>query len=262
MRAIIVAKRKLTESVYMLALWPNGRYPEPEPGQFIQIKHSDSGYIIPIPISVCFWDDYNVHIVVEARGVGTEWLISQPVGAWLEISEPRGKGFEISAAGNYLIVGGGIGVPPLLHVVDEIYKDSYGGERDMYCILGFASAGKVILDADFTCKSDLIVTTDDGSYNFGRQGRVDDVLREVLADEQSSFDMILACGPRAMLKAVAQIAKEFDIPCQVSMERYMACGVGVCKGCTEWLKSGPACTCVDGPVFDSEEVDWDAEFGN
>lgn len=209
---------------------------------------------MPRPISVC-WSDTNeakLCLVVEARGQATKWLIDQKSGAKLEISTPLGNGFKTIPGKRYLVIGGGIGIPPLYSVLREI-------EWCADSIICFTNKEKVIMEPNFWSEeSDLIVATDDGSY--GRKGRADEILRAYLSYTKHHYEAILACGPKPMLVAIAKIAKQFHIPCQVSLEERMACGIGDCKGCAVQLKTDAGTimgtVCKDGPVFDSEEVVW------
>lgn len=150
-----------------------------------------------------------------------------------------------------MFIGGGIGVPPMLGCVREAVKQ---GAKPA-AILGFRNQGAVILEGDFRDECETFVTTDDGSY--ARHGFVTDVLKEQIA----SASGVAACGPKPMLKAIAAIAKEAGVPCQVSMEERMGCGIGACLVCACALKAKDGETryghvCKDGPVFNAEEVEW------
>ena len=164
-----------------------------------------------------------------------------------------------------LVVGGGIGVPPLLGCAK--YAASRGGE--VHACLGFRDEGHLMLTGDFAeyCRC-LHVISDDGST--GRKGFVTELVEEFLAAEACAGDactaccgaparpVILACGPRPMLKGVAALAERYGVPCQVSLEERMGCGVGACLVCACKTADGRMKhVCKDGPVFDAAEVDWD-----
>ena len=150
-----------------------------------------------------------------------------------------------------IFIGGGIGVPPMLGCVRTAAEKG----AQPAAILGFRNKGAVILEGDFRDECETFVTTDDGTY--ARHGFVTDVLKEQVAGATG----VAACGPKPMLKAIAAIAKEAGVPCQVSMEERMGCGIGACLVCACALKSENGETryghvCKDGPVFNAEEVEW------
>ena len=186
----------------------------------------------------------------EVRGEGTAWLARRPVGRHVDVLGLLGNGFQVEDQGAYLLVGGGIGVPPLLGCA----KVCGGGS---VALLGFRSKDRALL-VDELAEACLAVrvATDDGSLY--HHGFVDELVRRELSKNRS-FRAVLACGPKPMLKSVVQAAAEFGVPCQVSMEERMACGVGACLGCAVQMRDGTMRhVCKDGPVFDAEEVDWDA----
>lgn len=224
-------------------------------GQFLHIKCGD-GQLLRRPISVAIagWDEPEdlVTLIFEVRGEGTRWLSQRRVGDKLDVLGPLGNSFDVSQEGHYLLVGGGIGVPPLI-----TYGEGLKWPRT--AVLGFRTKDKafpaVVSRFQEHCEQTYLCT-DDGTL--GRHGFVDGQVREILAKD-NSFTSILACGPKPMLKSVAKAAAEFGIPCQVSMEERMACGVGACLGCAIRMKDGTMKhVCKDGPVFNAEEVDWDA----
>ena len=149
-----------------------------------------------------------------------------------------------------MLVGGGIGIPPMLGCA------KFAGGK-CTAILGGRNADKIILTDDFNTNcAKVLVATDDGSM--GHHGFVDALVRQELG-EDANYDGVLACGPKPMLRNVAKVAEEFDIPCLVSMEERMGCGVGACLVCACDMADGSRKhVCKDGPVFDSKEVDWNA----
>jgi len=223
------------------------------PGQFVHIK-CGGGLLLRRPISVCScMEDHPedlLRIVFEVRGQGTKWLSEREADDQLDIMGLLGNGFSIDQKKRYLLVGGGIGVPPLYGCAQ-----STGGKST--AILGFRSKDRVMMAEELigACRS-VLLCTDDGSL--GEQCFVDALLRREL-ERDRGYDGVLACGPRGMLKGVAHVAEEFDIPCQVSMEERMGCGVGACLVCACDMADGTRKhVCKDGPVFDAKEVDWDA----
>lgn len=224
-------------------------------GQFLHIKCGD-GQLLRRPISVARtqWDEPEdtAALIFEVRGEGTKWLSQRKVGDKLDVLGPLGNGFDVSQEGRYLLVGGGIGVPPLMEC-GELLK------WPRVAVLGFRTGAKafpsIVSRFQEHCEQTCICT-DDGTL--GRHGFVDGQVREIL-EKDNNFTAVLACGPKPMLKSIARVAAEFSVPCQVSMEERMGCGVGACLVCATPMKDGTMKhVCKDGPVFNAEEVDWNA----
>ena len=223
------------------------------PGQFVHIRCGEPR-LLRRPISVCACQsdvpEDLLSVVFEVRGQGTAWLAEREEGDSLDVLGLLGNGFQMEREGRYLLAGGGIGVPPLYGCAQ------FCGGRAV-AVLGFRSAQRAILLEPFgkVCE-DVRLYTDDGSL--GATGFVADGVRAVL-DKDKNFTAILACGPKPMLRGVAAAAGEYGVPCQVSMEERMACGVGACLGCAIQMADGTMRhVCKDGPVFDAQEVDWNA----
>lgn len=243
----LVFSQKLTDTIYDFRLRNKELASITKPGQFVQVLVP--GKTLRRPISVCDIEDDAIRLVFEVRGEGTEILSHTKTGENINIIAPLGKGFELDPTKKTIFIGGGIGVPPML------YSARQCGENAAV-INGFRNKDAIILSEDFEkagCR--LIITTDDGSY--GIHGFVTQPLAEII-DE---VEMICACGPTPMLRNIAKMAEEKGVPCQVSLEQRMACGVGACLGCAVAVKDGNGGTvykhvCKDGPVFSSEEVAW------
>ena len=220
-------------------------------GQFVHIACGE-GNMLRRPISICLAEDGALHIVFQVKGSGTEWLAGRKEGDTLDVLGPLGHGFDVAALGaKPVFLGGGIGVPPMLQTA-KCAKAAGAAPR---AILGFRNQGAVILEDEFRAVCETFVTTDDGSY--ARHGFVTDVLKELVADATG----VAACGPKPMLKAIAALAKDAGLPCQVSVEERMGCGIGACLVCACALKAENGETryghvCKDGPVFNAEEVEW------
>ncbi len=218
-------------------------------GQFVHV--AAEGFMLRRPISICDIDKEKgtIRIVFEVRGKGTEKISDIKKGDLIDMIAPLGKGFKILEKGKKAVcIGGGIGTPPMVAVAKE-----YGENATV--ISGFRSASAVILQEDFKAQgNNTILCTDDGTA--GMKGFVTTALEECLDKEKP--DIIYACGPSAMLKAVVDIAKKNGVYCQVSLEERMGCGVGACLVCAcKVVKDGEefyAHVCKDGPVFSAEEV--------
>jgi dihydroorotate dehydrogenase electron transfer subunit len=198
-----------------------------------------------------------LEILFKVVGKGTGVLANLHDGDHLDLLGPLGKGFVTDGpAGEMILVSGGVGLVPLYYLARELVKHSrvhlFAGGRtreDILCITEFERLGV-----------ETYVATDDGTL--GEEGVVTEVMERYLA-KRTPIKTIFACGPFPMLKAVARIAERSLIPCQVSLEAYMACGVGACLGCVvkgkNHMEEIPAylCVCKDGPVFDALELLWD-----
>lgn len=220
------------------------------PGQFIMVRCAD--FTLRRPFSICDTAGDRLRFVFEVRGAGTAWLADVAVGNELDILGPQGKGFRLGDTTRPVIfAGGGIGMFPLLHACRP-----FGAHATV--LLGFRTASLIALTEDFRDAGvDLRLITDDGSS--GQRGFVSDLLIARL--DQGPCATIFACGPHPMLKAIAAEALRREIPCQVSLEQRMACGMGACLGCAHRVRRADgsetfAHVCVDGPVFDAREVVW------
>ena len=248
----IVSKMPLSGDTYWMAL-KTGNMVEKTfhaPGQFIHIACPP--HFLRRPISVCTCgseaDGDLVDIVFQVRGEGTRWLAQREDGDTLDVLGLLGNGFTMTPGGRYLLAGGGIGVPPL-------YGCAQFADGKAHAVLGFRSREQVILAEAFgkICEG-VSLCTDDGSV--GAKGFVHQQVEEMLRKD-NAFTAVLACGPKVMLRAVAQVAAKYGVPCQVSMEERMACGIGACLGCAIPMADGSMKhVCKDGPVFNAEEVDW------
>ncbi len=224
-------------------------------GQFLHIKCGANQLLRrPISVAITGWDEPEdlATLIFEVRGEGTRWLSQRKKGNKLDVLGPLGNGFDVSQEGRYLLVGGGIGVPPLIEYGEYL-------KWPRVAVLGFRTKNKafptVTSRFEEHCEQTFICT-DDGTL--GHHGFVDGQVRDILAKDKH-FTAILVCGPKPMLRSVATVAAEFGISCQVSMEERMACGVGACLGCSIQMKDGAMKhVCKDGPVFNAVEVDWDA----
>ena len=213
------------------------------PGQFAQILVP--GHTLRRPISICSIGRETLRFVFQVRGEGTEKLSRYRPGDDIDILAPLGKGFPIDPNKRTILVGGGIGVPPLLGVAEAL-----GGNA--VAVLGFRSRGLVILEEDFkNTGAKVLIATDDGSY--GYHGLVTDLA----AGED--FQVLMACGPGPMLRGAGALAGERGVPGYLSLEQRMACGVGACLGCAVALTVGEGReyfghVCKDGPVFPMDRL--------
>lgn len=222
-----------------------------QPGQFVHIL--PTGHTLRRPISLCeiHPEKGTICIVFELKGSGTEMLANCNVGDCMDVLGPLGHGFTLLPnAQHVVLLGGGIGNPPMLPLAQYYQKRAA-------VISGFRSAEFVILqDAFQATEAETILCTDNGTA--GRYGLVTEPLQELLNSQ--TIDAIYACGPKPMLHAIATIANEKDVFCEVSLEERMGCGIGACLVCACQIerenKSISAHVCKDGPVFSAKEVVW------
>lgn len=233
------------------------------PGHFlaVQVGGPESSMLLRRAFAIYDVKDRGVYggtveFVFAVHGKGTAWLSTRRPQDRIDVVGPLGQPFRLpKSAVNVTLVGGGYGSAPLLPLATALRER--GCRVDM--VLGAGSSDKLFGHLDAKRMSDsLAVTTDDGST--GHSGRVSDVLPGVL--DKSRADVVYACGPMAMLRAVTGLATERGIPCQVAVEESMACGIGVCMTCVLPVVGNDGLTrmvrsCVEGPVFLGDRVRWD-----
>lgn len=249
----IIRKENPAAEVYDLTLLCPEIAAEAKCGQFVNIKLE--GFPLRRPISICEIDREKgtLRVIFQIRGKGTRAMSCLNPGELIDIVAPLGgRGFTLAEGKKVIIIGGGIGNPPMLELA-KFYKEN------AVVISGFRNAAAVILQKDFAeAGAKTLLCTDDGTA--GEKGFVTDILKRELAKEIP--DTIFACGPMPMLKGAASIAREKGIQCEVSLEERMGCGVGACLVCAcRTVKNGEeffAHVCKDGPVFGSKEVFPDA----
>lgn len=232
----------------LIRLTDDNPLPEMMPGQFVEIKVEGSQTtFLRRPISIHYVDREanELWLLVAVVGQGTKAMSSLPVGGTLNLVLPLGNGFTISGR-KTLLVGGGVGVAPLLYAGKAIREA--GGEPVF--LLG-ARSEKDLLELDrFRAIGKVYVTTEDGTE--GEKGFVTDHT----VWEKESFGQISVCGPKPMMVAVARKAREKNTPCEVSLENMMACGLGACLCCVENTTEGNVCVCKEGPVFNTDKLKW------
>ncbi|MCX7614707.1 MAG: dihydroorotate dehydrogenase electron transfer subunit [Clostridiales bacterium] len=241
----------LSDTTFDFELFVGETAKEAAPGRFVSISCGDQR-ILRRPISICDASpsEGTIRIIFEIRGEGTKWLSEQKVGGILKVLGPVGNGFKLGGLCDLpaLFVAGGIGTPPIYYAAKNT-----PGKNDL--VAGFRNKSAVILEEDMLhIANAVMVCTDDGSY--GIHGLVTTEVEKLLLKQQ--YGAIFACGPRAMLKATAELAEQYHIPCQVSLEERMGCSVGACLVCACAIKGKDGMeykhVCKDGPVFDAKDV--------
>ncbi|MBF0252886.1 MAG: dihydroorotate dehydrogenase electron transfer subunit [Candidatus Omnitrophica bacterium] len=229
---------------------------EAKPGQFVNIKLTDSGSdpLLRIPLGIYNCEKNGLSLMYKVVGEGTTILSKKKKNETINILGPIGNGFNIrekTKNSHAILVAGGCGFPPLSFLANELKKKRIkttflmgaSGKDHISCCLPLA--GK---------ETDVYISTDDGSI--GKKGTAVDLLKEILANKKNNGTetIIYACGPGKMLENVSKTAKAHNIQTQISVEEYMACGIGACKGCAIKTKQGIKLVCKDGPVFNAEDI--------
>lgn len=241
----------LSDKHVLIKLTDDKPLPEMLPGQFVEVRvdNSPSTFLRrPISINNVDYDRNELWLLVAAVGDGTRQLQKLQKGDRLNCMLPLGNSFTMptDSAQKVLLVGGGVGVAPLLYFGKRI--KAMGGEPTF--LLGARSAKDVLEREHFEQVGRVLITTEDGSE--GEKGFVTN--HSVLAQEH--FDRISTCGPKPMMMAVARYAFKNDIECEVSLENKMACGVGACLCCVEKTVEGNKCVCKEGPVMNIKKLTW------
>lgn len=237
--------------VLLKATTQEGALPEMKAGQFAQLRIDGSkNTFLRRPISIHNVDrkKNEIWFLVQTVGEGTRSLAELKAGDVLNVVLPLGNGFTLpeKAGEKVLLVGGGVGVAPLLNMGAVL--------KEMGCeptfLLGARSKADLLQLKEYEALGRVFVTTEDGSE--GEKGFV--TQHSLLQNEK--FDRISVCGPKPMMVAVARYAKSADTPCEVSLENMMACGLGACLCCVEDTEMGNVCVCKGGPVFDIKKLKW------
>lgn len=241
----------LSDKHVLIKLTDDKPLPEMLPGQFVEVRVDTSPSTFlrrPISINNVDYDRNELWLLVAAVGDGTRQLQKLQKGDRLNCMLPLGNSFTMptDSTQKVLLVGGGVGVAPLLYFGKRI--KAMGGEPTF--LLGARSAKDVLERELFEQVGRVLITTEDGSE--GEKGFVTN--HSVLAQEH--FDRISTCGPKPMMMAVARYAFKNDIECEVSLENKMACGVGACLCCVEKTVEGNKCVCKEGPVMNIKKLTW------
>jgi len=245
------AADRVSDRHVLLRLTHDEKLPEMVPGQFVEVRVDGSPRtMLRRPVSVNFvdYDTNELWLLIAVVGDGTRRLAGLREGDRLNCVLPLGNGFTMpaTAADRFLLVGGGVGVAPLLYMGARM--KAMGAEPAF--LLGARTGSDILMLPEFEKYGSVYVTTEDGSM--GERGFVTN--HSLL--QKSAFDMICACGPKPMMMAVARYAYKAGVDCEVSLENMMACGVGACLCCVEKTVEGNLCVCKDGPVFNIKKLLW------
>ncbi len=252
--AMILSQERIAQDIY--SMWIRTEAARTAvPGQFISMYTNDGSKLLPRPISICEINkaDESLRVVYRVTGenTGTKLFSQMKAGDTVPVIGPLGNGFphEKAEGKKAFLIGGGIGVPPILELAKQMKCEK------KQIIVGYRDSETFLKD-EFTQNGEVYISTEDGSV--GTKGNVMDAIRENALEA----DIIYACGPTPMLRAIKAYAKENDIECYISLEERMACGIGACLACVCKSKEKDHHTnvnnkriCKDGPVFLSTEVE-------
>lgn len=252
--AAVISQESLADGIFSMWIGTEAAR-EAKPGQFLSLYTADGTKLLPRPISICEIDRERgaIRVVYRVTGehTGTEQFSKLVSGDTIEIVGPLGNGFPVERASGkrVFLMGGGIGVPPILELAKEMDCEK------KQIIVGYRDAQTFLREA-FEQNGELYISTEDGSV--GTAGNVMDAVRE----NKLEADLIYACGPAPMLRAIKAYAQERGIECYISLEERMACGIGACLGCVCKSKEKDPHSnvnnkriCKDGPVFLATEVE-------
>ena len=246
--APIVRQEEIADDIYSMWIEAKDIAEHAKAGQFLSVYSNDGSRLLPRPISICEIDREKgkLRLVYRVAGKGTKEFSDMHAAATLKVMGPLGNGFPKKEKKAFLI-GGGIGIPPMLELAKEL-------DCEKQMVLGYRD--ELFLNDEFKPYGTVTIATEDGSA--GTKGNVLDAIRE----NGLTADIIYACGPTPMLRAIKQYAAEHDIECYISMEERMACGIGACLACVCQSKDKDAHSnvnnkriCKEGPVFLAEEVE-------
>ncbi|XOF35382.1 MAG: dihydroorotate dehydrogenase electron transfer subunit [Candidatus Electrothrix sp. YB6] len=230
------------------------------PGQFVMVRVTDSlDPLLRRPLSIHRVSaDGNISLLFKVLGKGTEMLARRGVGDQLDLVGPLGKGFTLPDDRPFCLIGGGMGIAPLLFLAEQLHKLHSSGQRtayrtaEDYVLLGARNKDELapLVEAFSDLRYTVRTATDDGSM--GHHGFIPDLLDAVLP----AVHQVYTCGPHPMMRTIAEQCRQAEMPCQVSLETHMACGMGACLGCTVQGKDGLVHVCKQGPVFFADQLQW------
>jgi len=258
-KARILSNERVTKGRFKIRLEAPSVSKSARPGQFAMVKCSDGlAPLLRRPFSFHRIEKKSFELFYQVVGKGTEILSKRKRGERLDIVGPLGNGFDAPSTKRYplnaILVAGGIGVAPLLALAENLV---YNIERLAVTVfIGAKKKGHLLCEKDFKRLGvKLYIATEDGSK--GYKGLVTDLLKKTLSAKHYPLNpKIYACGPRDMLKAAAEIARTEHLPCEISLEERMACGIGACLGCAVRTLIGHKMVCKDGPIFNAGDIIW------
>jgi dihydroorotate dehydrogenase electron transfer subunit len=246
----VIDNKRINNDFFVLELLSRVKLPELKPGQFAQVRvdgSPDTFLRRPLSIHDVDYEKNTIKFLIQIAGKGTETLSKLRKSDIINIIYPLGNSFKLPDSGEkVLLVGGGCGIAPLLYLGK--YLKTNGNIPDI--LLGFRNKERIIEYEEYLGIGKVFVTTEDGSE--GEKGFVTE--HSILSVYK--YDRIYCCGPDSMMKAVAKYSRKSNAECEVSLENLMACGIGACLCCIVDTVKGNVCTCIDGPVFNKNDLKW------
>lgn len=249
-RAVITKTACLGTGIYEMWFRSENMANVAKPGQFVSVYSNDGARLLPRPISICTIDNDEIRIVYRVAGRGTEEFSKMAAGQELDVQGPLGNGYDINAPyaeKKAVILGGGIGIPPMLELAKRL-------KCDKEIVLGYRD--ELFLNKEFEQYGNVTIATEDGSV--GIKGNVLDAINA----SGIGGEVIYACGPMPMLRAVKAYSEKNGLECFISLEEKMACGIGACLACVckttkkdEHSNVNNTRICKEGPVFNAREVE-------
>lgn len=256
--AFVLSNRKETDSLFVMTLHARELAETVLPGQFVHMEiPTQQSHILRRPFSIYGRDveGGNVDILYQVVGAGTADMTKWQPGYLTTMIGPIGRPWTVpEGASRALLVGGGVGAAPLFMLYEQLIEANVTTD----VILGASSGDALVCRSRYesVCGQSPSCSTDDGS--FGREGFCTTLLAENIAgmEAEGPYDYSAVCGPEVLMRIASGMLIEAGVPCQVSMEKRMACGIGACLSCVVETTEGKKRSCVDGPIFDGEELIW------
>lgn len=257
----IISNKQTSQKYFKIRLTAPSLAKEALPGQFVMAKISnDYEPLLRRPFSIHRVTGKNIEIIYEIKGKGTQILSHKKPGEYLDVIGPLGNGFDYCipypVSRIPILVAGGMGVAPLVFLAEKLKElNTRYSIRNTVVLMGARTKSQLSCEKEFKgFGCDVKIATDDGSAGF--KGRITELLERILRTPYPvpRTPLLYACGPKPMLKEVIRVAGRYNIPAQVSLEEYMACGFGACLGCVVQTKNGYKRVCKEGPVFSAQEL--------
>lgn len=246
----VIENKRLNDDFFILELAGDNNIDDFKPGQFAQVRvdgSPDTFLRRPISIHDVDYEKNTFKLLIQIAGNGTRTLSKLQNGDTLNLIYPLGNSFSLPLKNEKpLLIGGGCGIAPLLFLGKYIKSSGYSPD----ILLGFRNRSRIIEFEEYLKLGNVFITTEDGSV--GEKGYV--TSHSVFSSRK--YERIYCCGPDSMMKAISVFSKKNNINCEVSLENLMACGIGACLCCIVDTVKGNVCTCIDGPVFNVNELKW------
>lgn len=246
----VITNKILNDEYYILRVLAPEKLEPIKPGQFVEVLVTGSNTTFlrrPLSIHDVDHNENSFSLLVRIAGEGTRKLSGLGAGDIINIMYPLGNGFTVKNEQKVLLAGGGCGIAPMLHLAKVLKENNC----EVSLLLGARSENDLFELDEFAKYGKVFCITNDGSL--GEKGLITD---HSLFKSVNNFNIIYTCGPEIMMKAIARIAKQNNVECEVSLENTMACGIGACLCCVTDTVKGNLCVCTEGPVFNIKDLKW------